>query len=57
MAKSAGGRFETRAWLQLYGLPNLSDRSDKQGTWTLMTVCEENRLRYDRERRVTPGHT
>ena len=41
VAKSAGGHFETRTWLQLYRLPNLSDHSDKQETWTLTTVCEE----------------
>ena len=41
MAESAGGRFEMRAWLQLYRLPNLGDHGDKQETWTLTAVCEE----------------
>jgi len=41
MAKPAGGRFETYAWLQLYQLTNLSDDDDKQETWMLTMVCEE----------------
>jgi len=39
--KSAGGRFEMRAWLQLHWLHNWSDHGDKQETWTLTMVCEE----------------
>ena len=41
MAKSAGGRFETCTWLQLYRLHNSSDHGDNQETWALKMVCKE----------------